>query len=574
MSDYPSHRQTRLAQLRAIAEGRNEFAAAVVAMCEQHTEWSACQVLARINMLCDYLAGEGPARDPLVSVLLNAANEGPRLRATVREFRRDLLTTRTPYEIIVVSDGATDGSADNLGADVAVYPTPERLGCGRAKCFGVTKARGEVLIFGDGHHNVVRGHLADLIERAQREPCIVCPGLANIRYTPDWRPVLKDRKLWLANDSHLGSWPHPHYRQDRWDQMDETRCHVVAGVTCMTRETYAALGGWNRFEHPHGAQELGMSLRAWFADVPIVLLPSVVVGHEFRKLIHPGITGEGQKRNFWHAWHAVLTLDEMAEVRPMLTARANPARWRQGLMPSGWLQDHEDFQNLRRRPLTDAFRRLAGLAPKAKPVTLYSAIPYDAEGDLARAYNSIMETIPDGAWVALMDHDVLQLDDRWHAMIVGAITAHPEAGAFTCWCNRMRGPHQVHPQAPAGDDIAEHRAFAHSLPFDPGRPALTDLSGKILGGMMIVTNPAVWRQIGGFKPGAIRTDKGLGVDNEYFRRLAKVKLRVYRVDSLYVYHARYSHGCGEKGDLVGTPGDLRTGAGTGTLMSTAEEVRT
>src|SRR5260370_29585621 len=58
------------------------------------------------------------------------------------------------YEIVVVDDASTDGSAEDIEQRfplVRLHRQPERKGASPTKALGARQARGEVLIFLDGH---------------------------------------------------------------------------------------------------------------------------------------------------------------------------------------------------------------------------------------------------------------------------------------------------------------------------------------------------------------------------------------------------------------------------------------
>jgi len=85
-----------------------------------------------------------------VTVLLPAYNEEPAIGTVIEEVRRELAPLSIDYEILVVDDGSTDGTAQaaaSLGA--RVHSHPHRSGAGAALRTGILLARGESIVFMD-----------------------------------------------------------------------------------------------------------------------------------------------------------------------------------------------------------------------------------------------------------------------------------------------------------------------------------------------------------------------------------------------------------------------------------------
>jgi dolichyl-phosphate beta-glucosyltransferase len=93
------------------------------------------------------------ASEPVLSIVIPCYNEEERLPHTVERIERYLDGTGTPYELILVDDGSTDGTrkvmnaaADHHGS-VRIEALPHNRGKGRALAQGVAAARGtEILI--------------------------------------------------------------------------------------------------------------------------------------------------------------------------------------------------------------------------------------------------------------------------------------------------------------------------------------------------------------------------------------------------------------------------------------------
>ena len=115
-----------------------------------------------------------------VSLIRNTLNEGPDVRWTFES-----LTARAgdmDIEKIVVADGTTDGSCDNLDDDVLVLKPDTKVGIGKAKDIASRHATGDVLFYNDAHNRLHAGTLAEIAAYClEHEPCVVTPTVAPLR---------------------------------------------------------------------------------------------------------------------------------------------------------------------------------------------------------------------------------------------------------------------------------------------------------------------------------------------------------------------------------------------------------
>jgi dolichyl-phosphate beta-glucosyltransferase len=88
-------------------------------------------------------------------VVVPCFNEEQRLPRTVEQIERYLDTKRTPYELILVDDGSTDGTRQVMDAaverhnGVRVEALPHNRGKGRALAVGVAAAKGDEILVTD-----------------------------------------------------------------------------------------------------------------------------------------------------------------------------------------------------------------------------------------------------------------------------------------------------------------------------------------------------------------------------------------------------------------------------------------
>ena len=89
------------------------------------------------------------------SVVIPAYNEAARLPRYLREVVDYFDGRNEPYEVLVVDDGSSDGTAmcvRDMGrahASIGLLACPENRGKGRAVCAGMTRARGSLRLMAD-----------------------------------------------------------------------------------------------------------------------------------------------------------------------------------------------------------------------------------------------------------------------------------------------------------------------------------------------------------------------------------------------------------------------------------------
>jgi GT2 family glycosyltransferase len=167
-------------------------------------------------------------------------------------------------------------------------------------------------------------------------------------------------------------------------------------------------------------------------------------------------------------------------------------------------------------------------------VNLITAIAFDPEMNLGRAYNNIMSRLNDDDWCCFIDHDVMFTTKRWYQQICDVIEDRPDAGIITCLTNRVGNPNQIfhsYPDDESEHNIIYHRALGEKLAKETLIRDVTNQHHKqLISGMLMCISKKVWNQIGGFKDGF------LGVDNRAHTDVRDIGYKVYCIDSLYVYH--------------------------------------
>ena len=267
----------------------------------------------------------GSRETPSVTVCVNTQNEGPRVAET---FRQMLRAFGPGAKGIAVDDASTDGCCENLPEGVLVLRNDERIGCGRSKCRAAEAADTDVAVFCDAHFMHVCGDPMVLAELAVEKQAIVCPVLRTIEYDEEWNPRVYTETRTVGDSRHLGIGWHctkalSSDEKEPFQSLMVTPAIVVVPMNVLRDR----LGGWNAYEARYGSQERGISLRAFMADVPILTVPAVEMGHEFgtktsasraRWPYPPHRPSEVDKAT-WHAFAVVLEPDSFdRHVRPHL----------------------------------------------------------------------------------------------------------------------------------------------------------------------------------------------------------------------------------------------------------------
>lgn len=105
-----------------------------------------------------------------ISVIFPAYNEVERIRPTLHSFDQELAKTNYNYEIVVVDDGSTDGTADFIESlqilipNLRVIRCIENQGKGHAVKVGMLNALGNIRIMADADGSTPASELKALIQ--------------------------------------------------------------------------------------------------------------------------------------------------------------------------------------------------------------------------------------------------------------------------------------------------------------------------------------------------------------------------------------------------------------------------
>ncbi len=323
---------------------------------------------------------------PKLSLCINTRNEGPDVLQTIISFKN---AYSGPFEAVVVDDASEDGSCDGLWkglarftkascsetqegtvryhrigtyCDLIVIRNEVPVGCGKAKAMAVAAATGDVIIHADGHCRVIRGPLDAMVKKAFKHDYILCPGVTPLHCAIDAQPA-QDEHYKEGNTSYGGRItckPKKGKNDEEDHDMARSKGARVYGlwkpkeaayarrsatwwaIFMFSKRTLKRIGGWNEYPGIWGSQEIGLALRAWFADVPIYTVRDVICGHRYqthtsykarqRELKAKGIKHYDTKArmtcaNHMYAHQVVFDPETMEKLwRPLWRGRYDPQR--------------------------------------------------------------------------------------------------------------------------------------------------------------------------------------------------------------------------------------------------------
>lgn len=159
---------------------------------------------------------------PGVSIIIAARNEAARLPARIQNLLNQEYSG--PRQIVVVSDGSTDDTADALrpfGEAVELVEIPPS-GKAVALNAGVARARHELLVFADARQTFAADALAHLVAN------FADPSVGGVT----GELVLDCERDALARDgSPVGEGVGLYWRYEKWMRRQESRLHSTLGAT-------------------------------------------------------------------------------------------------------------------------------------------------------------------------------------------------------------------------------------------------------------------------------------------------------------------------------------------------------
>ncbi|MDQ6880354.1 MAG: glycosyltransferase [Candidatus Dormibacteraeota bacterium] len=139
--------------------------------------------------------------EPLLSVVLPAYREGPRIYANLERLLAVLQQLPDPFEVVVVSDGNTDATASEArrlkSEQITVLEYAANMGKGFALAHGVQHARGSLIAFIDADMELSPAAIPIFIGLMRRQDCDVVVGSKRHRLSIVQYPMYRRFQSWI-----------------------------------------------------------------------------------------------------------------------------------------------------------------------------------------------------------------------------------------------------------------------------------------------------------------------------------------------------------------------------------------
>jgi glycosyltransferase involved in cell wall biosynthesis len=225
-----------------------------------------------------------------LSIVIAAYNEGASLRKTIESCIETSSGLDGQYEIVVADDASDDDSVEAVARrflQVRIHRCPKRQGTSATKAAGAQQARGDVLLFLDGHTKPEYGAIKRLIEDVQEleGQAIVTPAVPALDVTT-WK---SDRNQ-VGNGYSLdletfdcGWLPLQKLTpvRESGKQFYESPALIGCAVA-LSRELYDRLLGFDAQMKSWGVEDLDLGLRCWLMGFRILHDPQASIAHRFQ----------------------------------------------------------------------------------------------------------------------------------------------------------------------------------------------------------------------------------------------------------------------------------------------------
>jgi GT2 family glycosyltransferase len=222
------------------------------------------------------------------TIIIAGHNEGLRLSNTVAS----CLETcgQLDHEIVVADDASTDDSVEAMSSrfpHVRLVRHPQRRGASPTKALGAREARGDVLVFLDGHCKPEYEAIRQLVEdvEATDGDAVVTPEIAALD-SQRWTSACcqSGNGYYLKLDKFECGWlalSSLRKRQVGRSQFYESPA-LIGCALAVSRPLYDKLRGFDPHMYIWGSEDLDFGLKCWLLGHPILHDPRSVVGHRFR----------------------------------------------------------------------------------------------------------------------------------------------------------------------------------------------------------------------------------------------------------------------------------------------------
>lgn len=284
-----------------------------------------------------------------ISVIITSYNEGEEVKSTIDSVRQNT----SNVEIILVDDASTDGSCEEVGADILVRHDT-RIGIAPSRIDGVAKATGEVYGFLDAHQRLTEGCFDECAKLAVERQAIVWPDVCGLGKSR-WMGHGANMRQKQGNKRGLfdGRWK----RTKPLDRVSRCSTMIVPGYV-VPSSIWPKIRLIDQLAQ-HGASEAALTVPAFFADIPILHLCEHLARHKFNSRMPYNTSWKICARN--HALVARVFFDEDTWKNywwPKVFKRQLKTSDDQYFWQEQIVQRHKEFQSIKQRPDEEFWRGL------------------------------------------------------------------------------------------------------------------------------------------------------------------------------------------------------------------------
>jgi GT2 family glycosyltransferase len=223
------------------------------------------------------------------SVIVAAHNEGERLWKTVEAIFDS--SSRLDFELLVADDASTDGSvneAQQRFPRIIVVSHRRREGVAATRVLAAGRARGEVLIFLDGHTRPEPGALERLVQDVEstRGNAVITPQIVGLD-EGTWQALRQQTGNGYALDLEtFDSWWLSLKKMKEVKEGGRTFYESPALIGCalaVDRKLYDRVWGFDAHMRSWGNEDVDISLKVWTLGGKILHDPAAVVAHRFQR---------------------------------------------------------------------------------------------------------------------------------------------------------------------------------------------------------------------------------------------------------------------------------------------------
>jgi GT2 family glycosyltransferase len=205
-----------------------------------------------------------------VSVVVPSFQGKQRLAKLLRAFEQQ--QTECEWEVVVVLDGSTDGSAEFLAnyngpVNLTVVPREENLGRSATLNEGFALAKNQVLVRCDDDLEPAPNYIDAFSKLLTEIPNAGVIGL----YRNNYPKTAYSRAYGEIVDRRFAKEAYADAPDDRW--------HYWAGNCAVTRETFDLVGGYDETFRQYGWEDVDWGYRLASLGHPIILSPALETTH-------------------------------------------------------------------------------------------------------------------------------------------------------------------------------------------------------------------------------------------------------------------------------------------------------